>query len=144
MGTVRFGPPTENIASSKMKCFLVFATLAVAAHALPQYYIADTPEVQAAKAQFAAAWNAAAARNAAPVAPIHHAAAPVAQFAPVAPVAVAVNANFEDGESYPAAEPYVHVDIPAEPVAPAAPVAPVTFNNVIAGVSSGCFNYKGE
>merc|ERR1712001_807823 len=99
MGTVRFGPPTENIASSKMKCFLVFATLAVAAHALPQYYIADTPEVQAAKAQFAAAWNAAAARNAAPVAPIHHA---------------------------------------------AAPVAPVTFNNVIAGVSSGCFNYKGE
>merc|ERR1712158_190212 len=138
MGTVRFGPPTENIASSKMKCFLVFATLAVAAHALPQYYIADTPEVQAAKAQFAAAWNAAAARNAAPVAPIHHAAAPVAQFAPVAPVAVAVNANFEDGESYPAAEPYVHVDIPAEPV------APVTFNNVIAGVSSGCFNYKGE
>merc|ERR1712038_1737254 len=108
MGTVRFGPPTENIASSKMKCFLVFATLAVAAHALPQYYIADTPGVQAAKAQFAAAWNAAAARNAAPVAPIHHAAAPVAQFAP------------------------------------AAPVAPVTFNNVIAGVSSGCFNYKGE
>merc|ERR1711981_762112 len=93
MGTVRFGPPTENIASSKMKCFLVFATLAVAAHALPQYYIADTPEVQAAKAQFAAAWNAAAARNAAPVAPIHHAAAPVAQFAPVAPVAVAVNAT---------------------------------------------------
>merc|ERR1712001_361577 len=158
MGTVRFGPPTENIASSKMKCFLVFATLAVAAHALPQYYIADTPEVQAAKAQFAAAWNAAAARNAAPVAPIHHAAAPVA------PVAVAVNANFEDGESYPAAEPYVHVDIPAEPyvheeieaepyqyiagpsapAAPVAPVAPVTFNNVIAGVSSGCFNYKGE
>merc|ERR1712024_421081 len=130
---------------------------AVAAHALPQYYIADTPEVQAAKAQFAAAWNAAAARNAAPVAPIHHAAAPVAQFAPVAPVAVAVNANFEDGESYPAAEPYVHEEIEAEPyqyiagpsapsapVAPAAPVAPVTFNNVIAGVSSGCFNYKGE
>merc|ERR1712001_790271 len=152
MGTVRFGPPTENIASSKMKCFLVFATLAVAAHALPQYYIADTPEVQAAKAQFAAAWNAAAARNAAPVAPIHH--AEVARFAPVAPVAVAVNASFEDGESYPAAEPYVHVDIPAEPyqyiagpsapAAPVAPVAPVTFNNVIAGVSSGCFNYKGE
>merc|ERR1739840_481 len=154
MGTVRFGPPTENIASSKMKCFLVFATLAVAAHALPQYYIADTPEVQAAKAQFAAAWNAAAARNAAPVAPIHHAAAPVAQFAPVAPVAVAVNANFEDGESYLAAEPYVHEEIEAEPyqyiagpsapAAPVAPVAPVTFNNVIAGVSSGCFNYKGE
>merc|ERR1739840_65618 len=126
MGTVRFGPPTENIASSKMKCFLVFATLAVAAHALPQYYIADTPEVQAAKAQFAAAWNAAAARNAAPVAPIHHAAAPY------------VHVDIP-------AEPYVHEEIEAEPYQYiAGPSAPVTFNNVIAGVSSGCFNYKGE
>merc|ERR1712088_622850 len=116
----------------KMKCFIVLATLAVAASALPQYYIADTPEVQAAKAQFAAAWNAAAARNAAPVAPIHHAAAPY------------VHVDIP-------AEPYVHEEIEAEPYqyiagpsAPAAPVAPVTFNNVIAGVSSGCFNYKGE
>merc|ERR1711881_116172 len=103
MGTVRFGPPTENIASSKMKCFLVFATLAVAAHALPQYYIADTPEVQAAKAQFAAAWNAAAARNAAPVAPYHHV-APVAPVAPVAaPVAPVTAGLYEDGETWPEA-----------------------------------------
>eukprot|EP00093_Oithona_nana_P008217 08217.XXX_479987_480508_1 [CDS] Oithona nana genome sequencing. len=67
-----------------MKCFIVLATLAVAANALPQFYIADTPEVQAAKAQFAAAWNAAAQRNSVPVAPI----------APVAPVAPAFNAAF--------------------------------------------------
>ena len=43
-------------------CFqIVLATLAMASGA-PQYFIADTPEVQAAKAQFAAAWNAAQAR----------------------------------------------------------------------------------
>jgi len=44
-----------------MKCFIVLATLAMASGA-PQYFIADTPEVQAAKAQFAASWNAAAAK----------------------------------------------------------------------------------
>ena len=43
-------------------CFqIVLATLAMASGA-PQYFIADTPEVQAAKAQFAAAWNAAEAK----------------------------------------------------------------------------------
>ena len=96
-------------------------------HALPQFYLADTPEVQAAKHQFAAAYNAAAARAAAP-----H----------------AVPVGIEDPSNYsPAAEPYVHVDIPAEPYVheevealpyvhiqgnadaapaqPAAPVAPV-------------------
>merc|ERR1712186_107770 len=80
----------------KMKCFIVIATLAVAASALPQYYIADTPEVQAAKAEFAAAWNAAAARNAVAPAPVevarNWAPAPVQQFAPVvqaAPVSYA-------------------------------------------------------
>ena len=36
------------------------------AHAVPQYYLADTLEVQAAKQQFAAAYNAAASRAAAP------------------------------------------------------------------------------
>ena len=64
-------------------------------HALPQYYLADTLEVQAAKQEFAAAYNAAAARAAAPQ---------------------ALPAGIEDPSNYsPPAEPYVHVDIPAEP-----------------------------
>ena len=37
---------------------IVLATLAMASGA-PQYFIADTPEVQAAKTQFATLWNAA-------------------------------------------------------------------------------------
>merc|ERR1712018_895751 len=83
----------------KMKCFVVIATLAVAASALPQYYIADTPEVQAAKQQFAAAWNAAAARNAVaptPVAPVAPVAA--AYTPPLAPVAapIATTGLYED------------------------------------------------
>merc|ERR1712083_343528 len=104
----------------KMKCFIVLASLAMAS-AAPQFYIADTPEVQAAKAQFAAAWNAAAQRNA--VAPV-----PVA-----APVATA--GLYEDGQTWPEAEPYVHEEIAAEPyvhiepahvaAAPVAPAAPV-------------------
>merc|ERR1711971_1052841 len=86
------------------------ATLAMAS-AAPQFYIADTPEVQAAKAQFAAAWNAAAQRNTiapAPVAPI----APVAaayNFAPVVQAApIATAGLFEDGQTWPEAEAYVH------------------------------------
>merc|ERR1711935_1282632 len=98
----------------KMKCFIVLATLAMAS-AAPQYFIADTPEVQAAKAQFSAAYNAAAQRNTI---------APVVQAAPV----------YEDGQTWPEAEAYIHEDIAAEayvhlepafktgPVAPAAPV----------------------
>merc|ERR1712061_662806 len=140
-----------------MKCFIVLATLAVACNA--QYYIADTPEVQAAKAQFAAAWNEAAQRNTIhPVAPV---AAPIA--APVAVAAPVAAGLYEDGETYPAAvpyvheeiaaEPYVHQEIPAEPyvyiggpaapvAAPVAPVAaPVQF---AAPVQSGCLNFKGE
>ena len=115
---------------------IVLATLAMASGA-PQYFIADTPEVQAAKAQFAAAWNAAAARN--QVAPVHEAprsaqafvpAAPVQQYAPVSTAGL-----YEDGETWPEAVPYVHEDIAAEAyvhiepanvpyiAAPAAPVA---------------------
>merc|ERR1712088_689334 len=64
-------------------------------HALPQYYLADTPEVQAAKQQFAAAYNAAAARSAAPA---------------------SVPVGIEDPSNYsPAAEPYVHEEITAVP-----------------------------
>merc|ERR1711935_802507 len=102
-------PPKE-----KMKCFIGLATLAMAS-AAPQYFNADTPEVQAAKAQFTAAYNAAAQRNTI---------APVVQAAPV----------YEDGQTWPEAEAYIHEDIAAEayvhlepafktgPVAPAAPV----------------------
>merc|ERR1711935_307801 len=102
-------PPKE-----KMKCFIGLATLAMAS-AAPQFFIADTPEVQAAKAQFSAAYNAAAQRNTI---------APVVQAAPV----------YEDGQTWPEAEAYIHEDIAAEayvhlepafkagPVAPAAPV----------------------
>merc|ERR1711883_51681 len=63
--------------------------------AVPQYYLADTLEVQAAKQQFAAAYNAAASRAAAPQ---------------------AVPAGIEDPSNYsPAAEPYVHEEIAAVP-----------------------------
>merc|ERR1711997_822135 len=106
-----------------MKCFVILAVIGMC-HSLPQYYLADTAEVQEAKRQFAAAYNEAVRRGGSP--------------APV-PVAVADPSNYS-----PAAEPYVHVEIPAEPyvhdatgdddavavvpalpAAPAAPVAPV-------------------
>ena len=137
----------------------------MATQALPQFYIADTPEVQAAKAQFAAAWNAAAQRNAVPVAPIHNV-APVAPVAPTARVAPAFNAapvvagNYEDGQTWPEAVPYVHEEIAAEPYvhqepalneAVAAPVVAPTFNAApvapiapVAPVQGGCYNWKGE
>merc|ERR1711997_701126 len=106
-----------------MKCFVILAVIGMC-HSLPQYYLADTAEVQEAKRQFAAAYNEAVRRGGSP-----------------APVPVAV----QDPSNYsPAAEPYVHVEIPAEPyvhdatgdddavavvpalpAAPAAPVAPV-------------------
>lgn len=77
-----------------MKCFVILAIIGMA-HAAPQYYLADTLEVQAAKQQFAAAYNAAASRSAAPS---------------------AVPAGIEDPSNYsPAAEPYVHEEIAALP-----------------------------
>merc|ERR1712083_33194 len=132
----------------KMKCFIVLASLAMAS-AAPQFYIADTPEVQAAKAQFAAAWNAAAQRNAVAPVPVAAPVAPVAaayNFAPVVAAAPVATARlYEDGQTWPEAEPYVHEEIAAEPyvhIEPAhvaaAPVAPV------APVAAGCFNWKGE
>merc|ERR1739844_600681 len=103
-----------------MKCFVILAVIGMC-HSLPQYYLADTAEVQEAKRQFAAAYNEAVRRGGSP-----------------APVPVAI----EDPSNYsPVAEPYVHVEIPAEPYVhdatgdddavavvpalPAAPVAPV-------------------
>merc|ERR1712226_1555443 len=77
-----------------MKCFVILAIIGMS-HALPQYYLADTPEVQAAKNQFAQAYNLAASRAAAPS---------------------AVPVNVEDPSNYsPAAEPYIHEEIPAVP-----------------------------
>merc|ERR1739844_867344 len=100
-----------------MKCFVILAVIGMC-HSLPQYYLADTAEVQEAKRQFAAAYNEAVRRGGSP-----------------APVPVAI----EDPSNYsPVAEPYVHVEIPAEPyvhdatgdddavaVVPALPAAPV-------------------
>ena len=122
-------------------CFqIVLATLAMASGA-PQVFLADTPEVQAAKAQFAAAWNAAAARN--QVAPVHEVARSAQAFVPAAPVQqyapVSTAGLYEDGETWPEAVPYVHEDIAAEayvhiepanvPYVAAAPVAPVAAPN---------------
>merc|ERR1712210_33405 len=136
----------------------------------PQVFLADTPEVQAAKAQFAAAWNAAAARN--QVAPVHEVARSAQAFVPAAPVQqyapVSTAGLYEDGETWPDAEPYVHIDpenvpyVAAAPVAPvAAPVqqyapvqqaAPAYYNPAayayapvapVAPVKAGCFNWKG-
>merc|ERR1711945_49254 len=77
-----------------MKCLVILAIVGMS-HALPQYYLADTPEVQAAKNQFAQAYNLAASRSAAPS---------------------AVPANVEDPGNYsPPAEPYIHEEIPAVP-----------------------------
>ena len=100
-------------------------------------HIADTPEVQAAKARFIAAYAATAARDksaALPVAPIQHAHAQHAhaqhahaqhahaqhahaQHAHVAPHITPITNHglFDDGQTWPRAEPYVHVDIPAPP-----------------------------
>merc|ERR1711981_784253 len=108
-----------------MKCFVILAIIGMC-HSLPQYYLADTAEVQEAKRAFAVAYNEAVRRGGSP-----------------APVPVAI----EDPSNYsPEAEPYVHVEIPAEPYVhcdgaqcsdgaapvvpalpaqPAAPVAPV-------------------
>merc|ERR1711910_95371 len=86
MGNSSYCDLTLNRLSSKkekMKCFIVLASLAMAS-AAPQFYIADTPEVQAAKAQFAAAWNAAAQRNAVAPVPVAAPVAPAYNFAPVA------------------------------------------------------------
>merc|ERR1711981_1192171 len=108
-----------------MKCFVILAIIGMC-HSLPQYYLADTAEVQEAKRAFAVAYNEAVRRGGSP-----------------APVPVTI----EDPSNYsPEAEPYVHVEIPAEPYVhcdgaqcsdgaapvvpalpaqPAAPVAPV-------------------
>merc|ERR1712086_253214 len=141
----------------KMKCFIVLASLAMAS-AAPQFYIADTPEVQAAKAQFAAAWNAAAQRNTIAPAPVEVQRSAAYNFAPVVQAApIATAGLFEDGQTWPEAEAYVHEEISAEPVqyanyAPVQAAAPVQYANYapvqqyapVAQAVAGCFNWKGE
>ena len=95
-------------------------------------HIADTPEVQAAKARFIAAYAATAARDksaslsVAPIQHVHaqhahaqhaHAQNAHAQHAHVAPHITPITNHglFDDGQTWPRAEPYVHVDIPAPP-----------------------------
>ena len=90
-------------------------------------HIADTPEVQAAKARFIAAYAATAARDksaslsVAPIQHVHaqhaHAQHAHAQHAHVAPHITPITNHglFDDGQTWPRAEPYVHVDIPAPP-----------------------------
>merc|ERR1711973_440660 len=111
-----------------MKSFVSVLGLIGAAAAAPQY-LADTPEVQQAKIDFAAAFNKA------------------ARGATIALEQAGTVVDPNNPDFSPAAEPYVHVDIPAEPyvhiepeyvhqegeaavaapapAAPAAPVAPV-------------------
>merc|ERR1712055_1287891 len=105
-----------------MKSFVSVLGLIGAAAAAPQF-LADTPEVQQAKIDFAAAFNKAARGSA----------------VALEQAGIVIDPNNSDFS--PAAEPYVHVDIPAEPyvhiepeyvhqegdVAPVAPAAPVQF-----------------
>merc|ERR1719415_90393 len=107
-----------------MKSFVSVLGLIGAAAAAPQF-LADTPEVQQAKIDFAAAFNKA------------------ARGATIALEQAGTVVDPNNPDFSPAAEPYVHVDIPAEPyvhiepeyvhqegeaaVAPVAPVAPVQF-----------------
>ena len=74
-------------------------------------HIADLPEVQAAKARFIATYAATAARDKS--AALH--VAPNQHFAHVAPHVTPITNHglFDDGLTWPRAEPYVHVDIPA-------------------------------
>merc|ERR1711981_1183467 len=131
-----------------MKCFVILAIIGMC-HSLPQYYLADTAEVQEAKRAFAVAYNEAVRRGGSPAA---------------VPVAI------EDPSNYsPEAEPYVHVEIPAEPYVhcdgaqcsdgaapvvpalpaqPAAPVAPVApayapVQQVAPAYAPANYNYAG-
>merc|ERR1712180_394289 len=86
-------PPTN------MKSFVSVIGLIGAAAAAPQY-LADTPEVAAAKVEFKAAFDMAASEAAA-----------------------ALDAAGAVLEGSPAAEPYVHVEVPAEPYVHVEPAA---------------------
>jgi len=112
----------------------------------------DTPEVEAAKQQFYAAYNSALAATASGPAPVVVAASVDDTSAPVA-----LPYLHEEIE----AEPYIHVDIPAEPYVHEEPAeglddvsvavaGPVINNPVFAGpvqqvaYTGGCYNYRGE
>ncbi len=110
----------------------------------------DTPEVEAAKQQFYAAYNSALAATASGPAPVVVAASVDDSSAPAA--LAYVHQEIE-------AEPYIHEEIPAEPYIHEEPVegldtgavvAPVINNPVIAGpvqqvaYTGGCYNFRGE
>lgn len=131
----------------------IIAGLASAVAAQGGIYQADTPEVYAAKQQFAAAYNQAARQAAAASPNRNYAPAPAQPAAYVAQPAAYQDAD--PGNTYPAAEPYihqeyaaepyVHVEVPAEPyvhieparkrggqaipAAPVQPAAPTYINN---------------
>lgn len=86
-----------------MKCFVPALALIGAAAAAPQF-IADTPEVQEAKIAFAEAFNKAARGSA------------------IALQEAGVVTDPNDADYSPAAEAYVHVDVPAEPYVHIEPV----------------------
>ena len=148
-------------------------------------HIADTPEVQAAKARFIATYAATAARDksaAIHVAPIQHAHAQHAhshtqhahahtqhvhaqhahsqhahaQHPHVAPHITPITNHrlFDDGQTWPRAEPYVHVDIPAPPYIQKDPLLSPnihhhhdtpSFNRHPVGHFAGsCHNWRGD
>lgn len=93
-----------------MKCFVSVLALVGAAAAAPQY-IADTPEVQEAKIAFANAFNQAARGSA-------------VALQQAGPAIV----DPKDPDFAPAAEAYVHVDIPAEPYVHIEPICDAAGN----------------
>merc|ERR1711962_1849867 len=105
---------------TNMKSFVSVIGLISAAAAAPQY-LADTPEVAAAKVEFKAAFDMAASEAAAAL----DAAGAVLEGSPAAEPYVhdepALEAAPEDVDI--AAEPYVHVEVPAEPYVHVEPAA---------------------
>merc|ERR1711962_1244480 len=116
---------------TNMKSFVSVIGLISAAAAAPQY-LADTPEVAAAKVEFKAAFDMAASEAAAAL----DAAGAVLEGSPAAEPYVHVEVPAEPYvhdepalEAAPedvdiAAEPYVHVEVPAEPYVHVEPAAP--------------------
>jgi hypothetical protein len=134
---------------------IVLSVIVTLASAAPQF-LADTPEVNAAKAQFFSAYNQAFAAS-----------APTQQVADAENSPNAISYVHEDIE----AEPYIHVEIPAEPyihqegpaddgvVPVAAPQQAAAYvNNPVFSLDTqayngpvqqstftgGCYNWKGE
>ena len=152
---MNYSLPISSIIFNKQFVFsyqIVLSVIVSLASAAPQF-LADTPEVNAAKAQFFAAYNSAFAAAAAPVQQVDDTSVPALGYVHDEIVA----------------EPYVHVDIPAEPYIhqegpsdetyvavaeqpagyvnnPAYTLDNSYFNNPVQQVAyaGGCYNWKGE